>query len=138
MCAQCTHADLTHSHYWKIWLCNVLKIKKRENIVPSYWYKETELGHERTKDFTYLELSLIHFLPLPLFLYLWVSHDNERLNDLLLGAWQPNTLDIMILTVHLLLFQYYCFFSEFIVLFMVWSPMHMYVIRFTHWEMFAP
>jgi len=28
MYAQGTHADLAHSHFWKAWLCNVLKIIK--------------------------------------------------------------------------------------------------------------
>ena len=60
----------------------------------------------------------------------WASHNYERLNYPLLRLGYQILFDVMIFTIYLMLFQYYCFLYKFIVLFMVWSPVHMYVIGF--------
>ena len=52
-------------------------------------------------------------------------HGATLVNHSLLEAQQPNTLVVMILTIYLMLFWYYCLFSMLNIMFMVWSPMLM-------------
>ena len=125
ICAQRTHAYLANIHFWKAWLCDILKIIKGWHCAFGGSYSG---AHEKGAELTHLEFFFFHFLCF--ILYFWASHDYERLNYPFLGVWIPNTLDVMIFTIHLMLFQYYYFLSKFIALFMVWSSIHMYVIGF--------
>ena len=108
---------------WRIGVAHLVQGAKLEVAIQTY-KKYGVKGHKTHS----LELFFFNFLIS--FVFFLAFYDYERLNHQLLGDWQPNTLNVMILIIHLMLFQYYFFFSEFIALFMVWLPIHMYVIRF--------
>jgi len=120
----CAHAGLAHNHFRKTWLCNVLKIIKGWALC--FLEGVDQQGHEIEQS-THLRA----LLPFPLFHLLFlVSHDYEKLNYLLLGLDYQTLFDVIIFTIHIMLFQYYCFLSKFISLFMIWPFIHMYVTGF--------